>query len=229
MPKPKRAVIADDHVLYRRGLSQLLIDQLAFTEVFEAGSLAQAVTYLTANQQVELALFDLLMPGMAGPNSLSALRASHPATKMAVVAASEQKADILSTIAAGLNGFIPKSLPSLEFIQALESILAGRIYVPGLMTAVDPGASPPLPSDATAHQVPPAPRVKGQLTPRQKEVLDCLKAGMTNRQTAEKLGISIGTVKMHVTALLSAMNLRSRSQFTSAAPPPAKTPSWPSR
>jgi DNA-binding NarL/FixJ family response regulator len=219
MRRTKRALIADDHSLYRHGLALLLKDQLGYREVLEAATLETALTSIDAKPDVELALFDLVMPGMHGPASLTPLRLRHPNVKIAIVAASEAKSDVLAAIAAGLSGFIPKSLPSGEFIDALEFVRAGGIYVPGLMKVLEPDGP-------GANHDPPSNRVVGRsiatrppqsLTPRQKEVLDCIRSGMSNREIAEKLAVSVGTVKFHVAALLIAMNVRNRIHLATSA------------
>ena len=98
----KQALIADDHSLYRHGLALLLKDQLGYHEVLEAASFETAVTSIDACPDLELALFDLAMPGMHGPGSLNQLRMRHPNVKIAIVAASEAKSDVLAAIAAGI-------------------------------------------------------------------------------------------------------------------------------
>ena len=154
-----------------------------------------------------------------GPASLTPLRLRHPNVKIAIVAASEAKSDVLAAIAAGLSGFIPKSLPNQQFIDALEFVRAGGIFVPGLMKVLEPDV--PVISDDPSSQ-----RLTGRntankpaqsLTPRQNEVLDCIRAGMSNRQIAEKLEISVGTVKFHVAALLTALNVKNRIQLATSA------------
>ena len=166
----KQALIADDHSLYRHGLALLLKDQLGYHEVLEAASFETAVTSIDACPDLELALFDLAMPGMHGPGSLNQLRMRHPNVKIAIVAASEAKSDVLAAIAAGLSGFIPKTLPVREFIAALEFVRAGGIYVPGLMKVPGPEvpqASNSLPPDrATGREG--ATRSAQSLTPRQR-------------------------------------------------------------
>jgi DNA-binding NarL/FixJ family response regulator len=212
MRRTRRALIADDHGLYRHGLALLLKDQFGYREVLEASTFDAAVTAIESKPDIELALFDLVMPGMRGPASLTPLRLHHPHVKIAIVAASEAKSDVLAAIAAGLSGFIPKSMPIQEFIAALQFVQTGGIYVPGLMKVMEPDGSEPSrdppPDPAAIRHTTARPPVT--LTPRQKEVLDCVQAGMSNREISEKLQVSVGTVKFHVAALLIAMNVKNR-------------------
>jgi DNA-binding NarL/FixJ family response regulator len=210
----RKALIADDHSLYRCGLSRLLADQLSFGKVFEADSFANATALLSEHPDVELALFDLQMPGMQGPQSLADIRRMYPNLRVAIVAASESKTDVLAAVATGLSGFIPKSLPNAEIIEALQAIVGGRIYVPGLMMqqehSIDAEECPVPTWSSVSSSIA---RSKEHLTPRQKDVFDCLSAGMTNREIAQHLAISIGTVKGHVGALLSLLHVRNRMQL----------------
>lgn len=211
----KRALLADDHSLYREGLALLLKEYFSYSEILGAATLAEAAAALDQNRNIELALFDLAMPGMEGAKSLAPLRSRHRTTKFAIVSASETKKDVLDAIAMGLNGFIPKTLPIPEFVAAVKTILAGRVYVPGLMITqemerVEAVNRAQQGRDAGAER-----RLPAVLTTRQKAVLECVKIGMSNREIAEKLGISTGTVKIHVAALLTAHNLRNRVQLAS--------------
>ena len=127
-----------------------------------------------------------------------------------MVAASENKEDILEAVSVGLSGFIPKSLPSNEFIAAIKMIMDGQIYVPGHMmrSGVVLQAAHPLAALADRPIV-----AAASLTPRQKNVLDCVRKGMSNREIAEHLGISIGTVKIHVATLLAVLKVNNRVQL----------------
>lgn len=213
MPKSGRALIADDHSLYRSGLALLLGDQLGFASVMEAGSFEQASEMLKEWPETELALYDLAMPGMTGAAALSPLRLAYPRMRIAIVAASEQRDDVLTAIGAGLSGFIPKTLPIEEFVAAIEFVRSGGIYVPGFMLDLDPrrteSGRKPAPAPAGLSE-----KRQSALTQRQKEVLDCVRAGLSNREIAEKLDISVGTVKVHVAALLTALDAKSRIQLT---------------
>jgi DNA-binding NarL/FixJ family response regulator len=220
MRKNKRALIADDHSLYRSGLALLLKDQLGYRHVVEAASFETALILIDSKPDIELALFDLVMPGMRGPSSLTSLRLRHPNIKIAIVAASEAKSDVLAAIAAGLSGFIPKSLPNEEMLTALEFIRGGGIYVPGLMKVLEPEGPEPSRGSPLDRALKHLTAVGSpSLTVRQKEVLDCIQAGMTNREISEKLHVSIGTVKFHVAAVLVAMNARNRVELATLTPP----------
>jgi len=96
-----KALVADDHELFRSGMKQLLVDVLGAEEVREAETLDQAIEILTNQGAGDLVLVDLRMPGMSGAEALAALRDGFPEAKVAVVSAWEDRADIISALSAG--------------------------------------------------------------------------------------------------------------------------------
>ena len=135
-----RALIADDHELFRSGMKQLLVDVLHAEDVREAETMDRALEILTNEGAGDLVLVDWRMPGMSGAESLAALRDGFPEAKVAVISAWEERADILAALGAGVHGYIPKSLPSAQIATALQGILDGRIFVPPAMGKRDGGA-----------------------------------------------------------------------------------------
>jgi DNA-binding NarL/FixJ family response regulator len=218
MCQVRRALIADDHSLFRDGMSALLQLQFGFAEVLQASSLDEAMSMLSTNAHIDLALFDLAMPGVDTPAALQIARLTYPHLKIAIVTASEDRAAVLTAIGIGLNGFVMKSLPTDELVAALQSIMTGHIYVPRLMLqftapadfalALCSGLKPGR-CDTDETETRQAPR----LTPRQSDVLLCVKAGLSNRAISAKLGISVNTVKIHIGALLIEYGVTSRLQL----------------
>lgn len=202
-----RALIADDHELFRSGLKQLLVDSLQADDVREAETLDQALEMLTSEGAGDLVLVDLRMPGMSGVEALSALRDGFPDAKVAVVSAWEDRADILAALGAGVHGYIPKSLPSAEIAAAIRSILEGRIYVPLSVGRREQGAK-------TDSAQPNGNVGIGQdkLTLRQKEVLTELLKGQASKEIARTLDIAEGTVKIHLAAIYRALGVRTRAE-----------------
>lgn len=199
-----RALIADDHELFRSGLKQLLIDALGAEEVREAETLDQAIEILTNEGAGDLVLVDLRMPGMSGAEALAALRDGFPNAKIAVVSAWEERTEILAALSAGVHGYIPKSLSSSEIAAAIQSVVDGRIYVPSAIGRREPGE--PITSS-------PAPfNGESKLTLRQKEVLNELLKGQASKEIARTLDIAEGTVKIHLAAIYRALGVRTRAE-----------------
>ena len=214
----KQALIADDHHLYRSGLSLLLKDQLGFTHVFEAHTFDAAIDCMDKNPGLGLALFDLSMPGMNSGACLAELRAQHPMTKLAIVSASEEKADVMAAIDGGLNGFMPKTLSNDKIVAALRDIMCGRIFIPSLITTALPAGSKTSRSASALRNGSSAAeksQQKDALTPRQRDVFNLACKGLTNKEIGERLGISEGTVKIHISAMLTILGLRNRAEFLS--------------
>ncbi len=197
-----RALIADDHELFRSGLKQLLVDALDAGEVREAETLDQAIEILTNEGAGELVLVDLRMPGMSGAEALSALRDGFPEAKVAVVSALEGRNDIITALGAGVHGYIPKSLPSAEIASAIRTILDGGIYVPPTL-----GRREPEPQARTSEAL-----EADKLTSRQKEVLAELLKGRASKEIARTLDIAEGTVKIHLAAIYRALGVRTRAE-----------------
>jgi DNA-binding NarL/FixJ family response regulator len=200
-----KALVADDHELFRSGMKQLLVDVLGAEDVREAETLDQAIEILTNQGAGDLVLVDLRMPGMSGAEALAALRDGFPEAKVAVVSAWEERADIISALSAGVHGYIPKSLPSSEIANALKSILEGRIFVPPTLGRRDAAAvgSPPREADVSGSD---------KLTLRQREVLNELLKGMASKEIARTLDIAEGTVKIHLAAIYRALGVRTRAE-----------------
>lgn len=202
---PIRALIADDHELFRSGLKQLLVDTLDVGEVREAETFDQAIEILTNEGAGDLVLVDLRMPGMSGAEALAALRDGFPDAKVAVVSAWEERAEIIAALSAGVHGYIPKSLSSNEIAAAIRSILDGQIFVPPALGRREPGAAPRAPAPILGSG-------DDKLTARQKEVLNELLKGQASKEIARSLDIAEGTVKIHLAAIYRALGVRTRAE-----------------
>ncbi|MFZ2031181.1 MAG: response regulator transcription factor [Vitreimonas sp.] len=197
-----RALIADDHELFRSGLRQLLVDTIDVSEVREAETLDQAIEILTNEGAGDLILVDMRMPGMSGAEALSALRDGFPEAKVAVVSALEGRADIIGALGAGVHGYIPKSLSSSEIASAIRTVLDGGIYAPPTLGRREPDSA------LRSSEV-----LEGEkLTSRQKEVLAELLQGRASKEIARTLDIAEGTVKIHLAAIYRALGVRTRAE-----------------
>ncbi len=127
-----RVLIADDHSLYRMGLGLLLRDSLGIEEVIEVASFDEALDRLSERPEIRLALFDLSMPGMGGPESLAVVRQTYPALRIAIVSGSESRDDVIRADATGLAGFIPKNMSENEITAALAHDSRGPHLRPAL-------------------------------------------------------------------------------------------------
>src|SRR6476620_8120930 len=194
----KTALIADDDEFFRVSLRGLLASTLGFSDVIEAENLEHATTLLS-EKEIDLAVFDLVMPGMAGPGSLKGVRDRFPDLCLVMASLSDRREDILSALDAGVNGYIPKNIGLKEFSSALRQILEGRVYVP------------PSIASRNVNGTPTASELAAILTPRQKDVLALLVKGNSNKEIARELGLGEGTVKVHLGSLFRLLGVHSRS------------------
>lgn len=196
------ALIADDDEFFRMALGVILTQQLGFSKVVEASSLDDAVDRLSSCKGISLALFDLDMPGMKSAASLRAVREGFANLKIAVISGSRRRDDILLALTSGVHGYVPKSLGATKIHHALSLVLDGLIYVPQSITEIE--ADEARNPDRTRPTL-------DSLTPRQREVLNLLVQGRSNKEIARILNLSEGTVKVHMSALFRSFGTASRS------------------
>ena len=213
-PSLKTALIADDDELVRMALASVLSTELGFQNVIETGSLDEALDRLGQGTDVGIALFDLAMPGMESAGSLLAVRECFPDLRVAVVSSSSRRYDILLALSAGVHGYVPKMLGLKEITNALRQILEGSIYVPVSLADIS-GEQVPVTIGPLANSGGSTP-VELPLTTRQKEVLRLIVEGRTNKEIARALDLSLGTVKIHLTAVFRTMGVSTRAAAAAA-------------
>lgn len=195
-----RVLIADDHPMVRRALSEALHEALgASFELLEAGSVSAVREYLSAGR-VDLLMLDLYMPGMDGALSLSSLRADFPSVPILVVSATEESLVVRQTMEFGASGFLPKSAPFSAIGEAVRAVLDGDLWFP----EVSGGGVDPLDAQLVARVA--------ELTPQQHRVFTLLARGKLNKEIAFELEVHEGTVKAHVTQILQKLGVHSRTQ-----------------
>lgn len=201
-----RVLIADDHSLLRRGLIELLRGVYPEWTFVQAGSLDEAIAELEAHP-VNLLILDLKMPGMAGVSTVQSLRARYPTLQLSVLTGSDDRAMILQCLSAGVHGYILKSAATDQLVHAVETIMAGGVYVPPLLSRVvnDDDVAPVVRDFA-----PISPNVP--MTGRQLEVLQLLAEGRCTKDIARVLGLGVGTVKVHLAGVYRALGAHSRME-----------------
>jgi len=198
-----RAIIADDHPLFRAALKQALLETLV-APILEVASFEQLLQVIEQEPQVELVLLDLTMPGNRGLTGLTSLRSRYPDILVVIVSANEQLQTIRQAMAFGASAYIPKSMPLAELQQAVHCVLAGDTWLPThLRDAVE--------VEHPEHYLDFAQRLE-QLTPQQFRVLECLADGLLNKQIAHELNVQETTIKQHVSAILRKLNVINRTQ-----------------
>lgn len=204
---PTHIVIADDHPLFRGALRQAVSHALEGAKVSEVGSLEALTKALAEDGDADLVMLDLTMPGVQGFSGLLFLRADHPEIPVIVVSANDDPAVIRRCIEFGALGFLPKTAEVEQMGEAIRAVLDGSVWTP-------PGVDLSAPVDAEIADMV---RRLSTLTPQQVRVLMMLSEGLLNKQIAYELGVSEATVKAHVSAILTKLNVDSRTQAVIAA------------
>jgi len=206
-----RILVLDEHSVYRIGLCHLLRAELPRAEVIDASNLNEALSQIR-NRIFDLVLVGTDRSGLEQLDSLKAAREASPATRFAIVSASDARADILATLAAGFHGFISKHQSDTEVLAAVTSILAGQIYVPASFAAIGDGVSVSSRFDREALPTLSTEADVLKLTKRQREVLSLLARGLSNKEIARALDIAEATTKIHMAALLRGLGVRNRTE-----------------
>lgn len=204
-----KILLADDHPLFREGVKHVLMllgDDVSIVDAHDYPSLfAEAA----AHPDLDLVLADLYMPGMGGHEGIAEFRNQFPDTPLVIMTASESRADARRALASGALGYVLKSSPSQDMLDALIRVLDGGIYVPPILVGdeqpEDPLSLMPLSSQGI------------RLTHRQLEVLKLLLQGKPNKIIARELDLSEGTVKIHVAAIFKALGVTNRTEAAVAA------------
>jgi DNA-binding NarL/FixJ family response regulator len=210
-------LIGDDHLLFREGLCRLL-QQLDDKATFvEAGTFDEVLALARGEQEFDLILMDLQMPGFPGFSGVQEVCENQAGTPVVIVSASETQSDVRAALDAGASGYIPKSSSVKIMLSALNLVFSGGIYVPPAALLGDSGgvggSSTGSASGGAGGNSPGSP----SLTQRQRDVLRCLREGKSNKQIAYELGLSEGTVKIHVTAVMRSLGVRNRTQAVIAS------------
>ncbi|MGU3463645.1 response regulator [Methylobacterium sp. C33D] len=203
------AVVADDDPFFRIALASILTGSLGFSEVHQAGCLDGALEALSERTDVRVALFDLSMPGMQSAASLAAVRECHPDVLVIVVSGSTDRDDVLLALRAGVHGFVEKGTSVEALVKALRMVFEGLVYVPPFVTKVSGADGLSRPDPAAWREAARDPTAG--LTPRQRQVLDLIGTGLSNKEIARALSLGEGTVKIHVAALLRTLGVPNRA------------------
>lgn len=200
-----RFLIADDHALVRGGLAMMIDLASPGADVLEANSLEQVKQLLAENDQIDLLLLDLLMPGMEGAKGIKSIRESWPDIPLIIVSVNEDIHSIRQSMSAGAAGYIPKTSTPNVTVSAIKLVLEGGIYIPPHVLHLGD-------ADQVEQSDQSSPANEGPLTRRQLEVMALIESGKSNNSIAEELGLSTGTVKMHVSGIFKKLNASSRTE-----------------
>ncbi len=203
-----RLLLVDDQNLIREGLKAML-ELESDLQVIGCASNGQLALEQVATLLPDVVLMDVRMPIMDGREATRLIRDRFPETKVLVLSTFDDDQYISDAMKAGAKGYLLKDMPSDELAQAIRLLHSGYTqFAPGLFEKLMNHAA-----GAEEASPPQSSKTFLSLTPREQDVLKLIADGSTNRDIANQLYISEGTVKSHVTHLLSRLNLRNRAQL----------------
>jgi len=197
-------VIADDHELARAGLRSMLAGERGLEVVGEATTGREALA-LCRRLQPDLVLMDVRMPEMDGLAATRAIKAECPRVSVIIVTMHENPDYLFEALKAGAAGYVLKDATQREVVSAVRQVLRGE----SLLNAEVATRLLRRLAEETQH---PEEAPLATLTPREVEVLRLLAQGLTNREIAERLIVSVGTVKVHVERILAKLGVSDRTQ-----------------
>ena len=207
MSGPIRILLADDHVMLRQGTAELLQREPDIEVIGEAGDGEQAVA-LARHLNPDIVVMDIRMPVLSGIEATRMIREELPGVQVLVLTAHDDDQYIFSLLQAGASGYLLKSAPMNELVQAIRQVQAGE-------SPLDPAIARKVVVRISADRLAPHLLDKGSttielLTGRELEVLQLLARGWNNRAIAEALFISDRTVQAHLTNIFAKMQVNSR-------------------
>ena len=199
MTEPIRIVIADDHPLFREGVSHSLVAESDLVVVGQAESGEEALR-LAMDLAPDVVLLDIGMPGWGGLVTVEKLSQACPATKVVMLTAFDDEDRLLAAFKGGARGYVVKGVPARDLANIVRQVAAGDVYVSSSLAAS-------LLSELTGKR-PQDPL--SELSERERQVLSLVAEGLTNREIGERVHLAEKTVKNHMTNILGKLCVRSR-------------------
>jgi DNA-binding NarL/FixJ family response regulator len=201
-------MVADRATLFRHGLLGLLKEHRPRWCCAEAGTVEGVLAHLRA-EPVDILLYDMQLGNQAEMASLRKLRTEFPQQLIVAVADNADRAVILDSLTAGANGYVLRSTTLTQLLRAIETVLSGAVFAPGTLAGAQ--SSPPR---SAQPEVSP---LLANLTERQIEVFRLLSEGCATKTIARRLGLAIGTVKVHLAAIYRVLDAHNRIEALAKA------------
>jgi DNA-binding NarL/FixJ family response regulator len=207
MSTPIRVLIVDDQALFREGLHTLLSVQTDLQVVGEARNGEEALR-LAASHEPDIILMDLHMPILDGVAATRRLQSSQPAIKVIVLTTFDDDEDVFEGLRAGAVGYLLKDVPSEKLVEAIRGVARGESFLePSIVNKIVAEFARLSPNRPSSSQ----PLIE-PLSERELEILRLLGQGASNKEIADHLVITVGTVKNHLTNIMAKLSVRDRTQ-----------------
>ena len=192
-------VVADDHDLLREGVSACLASFEDITVIAEASS-GEGAIEMAAQHSPDVVVVDLVMPGIGGVGAIRRIRESHPAMGVLALSSFYERDRVQEALDAGADGYLVKSVDAESLAHAVRSVARGQgVFSPEVTRVL--ASSPSAPDRALAT-----------LTAREAEIAELVAQGRTNAEIAKRLGLSVFTVKNHVSNVLTKLHAQTRTE-----------------
>jgi DNA-binding NarL/FixJ family response regulator len=202
--KLTRIVIVDDHALFREGLATILSAEDDLEVVGQGGSADEAI-HLAKDLSPDIILLDLDMPG-GGLKAAKVISTEMGETKIVVLTASEEDNNLINSLKIGADAYILKGVAARELLRILRMVIDGESYVPPALAAsmlLEMNMSKTNPKKEVENPI-------DSLTGREKEILEGIASGLSNKEIGQKLFLSEKTVKHYITIILQKLQVRNR-------------------
>ena len=206
--RPIRLFLLDDHEIVRRGIADLLAGAGDIEVVGEAATAAQALARIPACRP-DVAVLDARLPDGSGIDVCREVRSQQPATRCLILTSYDDDDALYSAVMAGASGYLLKQIRSSSLTQAIRAVAHGE-------SLLDPSMTNKL-LERLRHPPEPDSRVRG-LSSREREILDLIGDGLSNREIGQRLFLAEKTVKNYVSSLLAKLNLQRRTQAACSPP-----------
>lgn len=213
-------LIADDHELFLQGLEFILKKEFSKADIVLANSYTAIFDIISHSSDFDLIITDLAMPGANWFEAINKIHQMCSEVPIIVISAVFDREILQKTYDLGVSGYISKSSSNNVIMSAIKLVMAGGMYIPPELLHSEVRDSSPdltalLEKLENSEKVTTIPQNKETdttpgLTPRQMDVLQCLSEGLSNKQIAYKLGLSEGTIKIHITLLMRALGVTNR-------------------
>lgn len=205
-----RVLITDVHALFREGLRRIL-ESYPDVEIVGAASGGSEAVKLALQTKPDVVLMDVKMPGVDGVQATRAIRASLPQTQVIMLTVSDRDEDLFGAVKAGARGYLLKNVAEEALVEAIRRVSAGEAMLsPHLAARL-------LDEMAGRRQPAPCENDQGSLTQREAEILALASQGLTNREIADRLHLSLHTVKTHVRHILDKLHAKNRAEAATRA------------
>lgn len=198
-----RILLAEDQLMVREGLKMMMETDEEIKVTGEASNGKEAIQ-LCEQQSFDLIILDIRMPVMDGIEAARTIQSRWPTSKILILTTFDNNQYVMDALKIGVSGYILKNADTDSLIRSIRSALQGGLAVEDKVAAK---VMPLLLNKQVEKTVDPS------LTPRERAILKCIGEGLNNSETAERLGLSVGTVKNNTSQILNKLEMRDRTQL----------------